>query len=169
MTKQQISVLIALTAANFPNMQERDMRPTANLWQELLSDIPFEVAKAAIIKILATARFWPTVAEIREAAAAITNPHILSPAEAWALVEQANDRYGYYRAEEGMKSLPPLVQTIVKSLSGFREVCASEEPGVVRGQFMKMYDQYAAREREKAVLPSDILELVEGKAKLLPQ
>ncbi len=169
MTKQEIGILISLTAANFPNMQERDLRPTANLWKEVLSDIPFDVAKAAIIKVLATAKFWPTVAEIREAAAVITNPHILSPAEAWALVEQANDRYGYYRSEEGMKSLPPLVQLVVRSLGGFREVCASENPGVTRGQFMKMYEQHASREREMAVLPANVRCLVEGEVKLLSQ
>lgn len=169
MTKQEISALIALTTANFPNMQERDMRPTANLWLEILSDIPFEVAKAAIIKVLATAKFWPAVAEIREAAAQFTNPNILSPAEAWALAEEANDRYGYYRSEEGMKSLPPLVQTVVKSLGGFREVCASEQPAVTRGQFMRMYEQYASREREMAVLPESVKQFIGGAVKLLPQ
>lgn len=169
MTNKEISALIALTAANFPNMQERDMRPTANLWRELLSDIPFEVAKTAIVKVLVTTKFWPTVAEIREAAVSLTSPQILSPAEAWALVEQANDRYGYYKPIEGMQSLPPAVQEAVKAMGGFREVCASENPGVTRGQFLKMYEQFAAREKEMAVLPANVRELIGGAVKLLPQ
>ena len=89
MTKQEIGALLALATANFPSMQEKDMRPTANLWSEMLSDIPFDIAKAALIKVLATARFWPTVAEIREAAASIVNPGILTPAEAWGRVIKA--------------------------------------------------------------------------------
>jgi len=77
------------------------MRPTANLWSEMLSDIPFDIAKAALIKVLATARFWPTVAEIREAAASIANPGILTPAEAWGQVIKAVQEFGYYRSGEG--------------------------------------------------------------------
>jgi hypothetical protein len=169
LTNQQISALIALTAANFPNMQEREMRPTANLWKELLGDMPFEVAKAAIIKVLATTKFWPTVAEIREAAAQLTGPQIISPAEAWALVERANDNYGYYRPIEGMKTLPPLVQTTIRALGGFRDVCASENVGVTRGQFMKMYEQYAVREKEMSVLPESVKQFIGGVTKLLPE
>lgn len=169
MTKQEIGALIALTAANYPNMQERDLRPTANLWKEMLSDIPFDVAKAAIIKVLSTAKFWPTVAEIREAASQLTNPQILSSAEAWGLVVQANDKYGYYRSIEGMESLPPMVQMAVKAMGGFREICMSENPGVTRAQFMRMYEQYAAREKEMAVLPESVRELISGAVKLLPQ
>lgn len=169
MTNKEISKLMALATANFPNMQEKDMGPTLVLWREMLADMPYEVAEAALLKVLATTKFWPTMAEIREAALTITGQQGLTPAEAWALVEQANERYGYYRAAEGMRSLPPLVQTVVRALGGFQEICSSEEPAVVRGQFLKMYEQYAAREREMAVLPANVRGLIEGASKLLPR
>lgn len=169
MTKDEIGTLIALTAANFPNTQERDLRPTLNLWKEMLSDMPFDVAKAAVIKVLSTARFWPTVAEIREAATHLTQPHIMSSAEAWGLFERSNDRYGYYRPEEGMNMLNPLIRQTVRSMGGYRELCSSENVGVTRGQFMKIYEQLAAREKEMAVLPASVRELIDGTVKLLPQ
>lgn len=169
MTNKEIASLLAMATANFPHVAEKDMSNTATLWKEMLSDIPFDVAKAAIVKVLATAKFWPTVAEIRESASQLTNPQILTPAEAWGLVVQANDMYGYYRPIEGMESLPPLVQTAVRAMGGFRDICMSENPGVTRGQFMKIFEQYAAREKEMAVLPESVREMIGGVVKLLPQ
>jgi len=168
LTKQEIGALLALATANFPSMQEKDMRPTANLWSEMLSDIPFDIAKAALIKVLATARFWPTVAEIREAAASIANPGILTPAEAWGQVIKAVQEFGYYRSGEGMATLDQTVQKAVKAFGGFREICMSENIDVTRAQFMRIYEQYASREKEMAVLPESVKTFLGGTVKSLP-
>ena len=169
MTPKEVSKLMTLAIANFPNMQEKDMDPTLVLWREMLSDMPFEVAKAALIKVLATAKFWPTIAEIREAALDVTGQKGLTPAEAWALVEQADEKYGYYRADEAMKSLPPVVQQTVRAMGGFSSISSSENPGVTRGQFMKMYEQFATREKEMAVLPANIRKMITDATRLLPE
>ena len=166
MTKQEIGALLALATANFPSMQEKDMRPTANLWSEMLSDIPFDIAKAALIKVLATARFWPTVAEIREAAAEIINPQLPSPIEAWGEVVQAIKIYGLYRQEEGLNSLSPITKRVVQNI-GWREICLCEQPDIIRGQFRMAYEQYAKREKEEAVLPAEVKRLASGRDKVL--
>jgi hypothetical protein len=147
-------------------MQEKDMRPTANLWSEMLSDIPFDIAKAALIKVLATARFWPTVAEIREAAAEIINPQLPSPIEAWGEVVQAIKIYGLYRQEEGISSLSPITKRVVQNI-GWREICLCEQPDVIRGQFRMAYEQYAKREKEEAILPAEIKRLAGDRNKVL--
>ena len=166
MTKQEIGALLALATANFPSMQEKDMRPTANLWSEMLSDIPFDIAKAALIKVLATARFWPTVAEIREAAAEIINPQLPSPIEAWGEVVQAVKIYGLYRQEEGLNSLSPITKRVVQNI-GWREICLCEQPDIIRGQFRMAYEQYTKREKEEAVLPAKVKRLASGRDKVL--
>ena len=168
MNNKEIVALLAMATANFPSYQERDMGATLSLWKDLLSDIPFNVAKAALIKVLATAKFWPTVAEIREAALFVTNQQGLSPAQAWGLFEQADEKYGYYRAVEAMESLPVTVQQTIKAMGGFRSLSASESPSVTRGQFLKMYEQIASREKEMSVLPQDVRELINKSAKMLP-
>lgn len=167
MKTEEVGALVALATANFPNMQEKDMGPTVALWSEILSDIPFDLAKAALIKVLVTAKFWPTVAEIREAATQLANPQALLPAEAWGLVTQANSKYGYYRASEGMESLPTMVQEVVRALGGFRTICMSENPDITRAHFLKMYEQYANREREYNLLPTGVRQLVDRTAKAL--
>jgi hypothetical protein len=35
---------------------------------------------------------------------------------------------------------------------GWREICMSEDIGVIRGQFLRMYEQIATREQEKQLL-----------------
>jgi hypothetical protein len=151
--------LLGWAAANFPAMQERDLRPTAELWYRMLADLPYEVAKAALLKVLATAKYFPTVAEIREAAASIVLPGLPSPAEAWEMVGRVVRKYGYYREKEGLASLPPQVREAVRCI-GWKEICLSEDIEVVRAQFFRVYEQYANRKREEAVIPSPVREII---------
>jgi len=162
MKHDEIKTLVAMTLANFPNMQERHMSPTVALWQQMLSDIPFNVAKAALIKVLATARFWPTAGEIREASVQLTSPNILSAPEAWAQVIKAI-RYDW-RSDE----LDPVVRKAIEGFGGLNGIGYSENIDVVRGQFLKVYDQYAARERETALVPASVRELIGETVKSLP-
>jgi len=131
------------------------MRPTAALWMKMLEDIPYEVAENALMKVMATNRFFPTVAEIREAAALITTPELLTHAEAWSEVLKAVRKYGTYDYEKGMASLPDVVRQVVRMI-GWREICLSEQPDVIRGQFRMAYEQEVARIKERALLPENV-------------
>lgn len=168
MKEDQVGSLLALAVANFPHLQDKDMGPTVALWTEMLSDMPFATAKTALIKVLATAKFWPTVAEIREAAVSITNPTMLTPAEAWGQVIRAVKDYGYYRPTEGIATLDPTVRKAVKAFGGFVEICMTENIDVVRAQFMRVYEQCASREKEIAVLPESVKTFIGGVVKSLP-
>jgi hypothetical protein len=167
MTKSEIKVLIQWATANFPNMQERDMRPTAALWEKMLADMPYEVAEKALMKVLATAKFFPTVAEIRAAAVEITQPAMPTAAEAWGEVVQAIRRYGYYQEADAMASLSPAVAQVV-SFIGWRNICASDEPEIIRAQFRKAYETQSSREKEMAQIPSDVRQLISSVVKALP-
>lgn len=155
MTMNEVTDLLGWAIANFPAMQERDMGPTAKLWHEMLKDVPFKVAKKALLKVLATAKYFPTVAEVLEAIADIAGPRIDTAAEAWGEVERAIRLYGHYRESEALASMSPRVAKVVKYL-GWQEICLSEEPGVVRGQFLKMYAQVAEREQKERLLPASL-------------
>jgi len=49
------------------------------------------------------------------------------------------------------------VAKVVKYL-GWQEICLSEEPGVIRGQFLKMYAQVTEREQKERLLPAALKE-----------
>ena len=158
MSKEEVRKLLMLAISNFPNMQEKDMKPTAVLWEEILSDMPFEVAKAALIRVLSTSKFFPTVADIREAA--VNNAGRQSSwIEAWGEAQRAIRGYGYYRESEGMNSLSPLTRTTMENI-GWKNFCMSEEEGVLRGQFRMAYETMQTRDNETARLPQGLKDMI---------
>lgn len=170
MTKREAATLVGWAAANFPSMQDKNLRPTAELWHKMLSDVDYQVAEKALIKVLATARFFPTVGEIREAVADLTVGRPMTALEAWGLVCRAIQRYGSYQEREAMASLPADVVAVVRRF-GWREMCACEEPDVIRGQFRRAWEASAGEAREMAVMPAPIREMIKAcsNAKALPE
>ncbi len=155
MTLNETKNILAWTISNFPSMQERDMGPTAKLWYQMLKDIPYEIVEKAMFKILATAKFFPTVSEILEAIADITNPELTTGGEAWGEVEKAIRFFGSYREAEALASMSPRTAKVVEYM-GWRDICLSTELGVARGQFLKMYQQVSEREQKERVLPESL-------------
>jgi hypothetical protein len=161
MNRKEIMNLMSIATANFPTMQERDMKPTAVLWEESLSDIPYDVAKKSLIKVLSTSKFFPTLAEIREASVQLTQPRSMDAIEAWGLIVQAIKKYGMYDQVKAMESLPPEVEEMVRRFT-WRELCLNENPDTLRAQFRMAWETYGKRKKEMSVLPSDVRQMIEG-------
>jgi len=161
--RKEIINLLGIATANFPNLQQKDMTPTAVLWEKALSDIPYNVAEKAVIKVLSTSKFFPTVADVREAATQLTQPRTLDAIEAWGLVVDAIRKYGYYRQKEAMVSLPDDVGAMVKRFT-WRELCLNENPDTLRAQFRMAWETQSKRTQELKSLPTEIRQLIEGVA-----
>jgi hypothetical protein len=148
MTKSQAASLVALAAANYPGMQEKDLTPTAQVWKNMLSDIPYEIAKQAVMKHLVTGKYFPTIAEIRKHAEELTRPkRELSPEEAWeAVIRKIRYREDGYTSER--------VKRAVEAVGGINAIGFTDisELGVVRAHFMRVYESYLRREQEEREL-----------------
>lgn len=153
MKKTETVQLLAVVNAAFPNMQVTEA--TVKLWHELLGDLDFNLAIAATKKLILESSYPPTIADIRKRAAEIMTPQEIDAAEAWGEVERAIRKYGYYCESEALESMSPQVARVVRYI-GWREICLSEEPGVVRGQFLKMYQQVSEREQKMRLLPQSL-------------
>lgn len=163
MNRKEIINLLGIATANFPSTQEKDMKPTAVLWEKALSDVPYEIAEKAIIKVLSTSRFFPTLADIREAIADLTQPRTLDAMEAWGLIGEAIRKYGWYRQKEAMEFLPEDVREMVKQFTWW-DLCMNEQPDILRAQFRKAWEIRSKRKDELRALPSEIRTLLEGTA-----
>ena len=152
MKKTETVQLLAVINAAFPNIQITEAM--VSLWYELLGDIDFNLAKAAVKKLLLESPYPPSIADIRKRAVEILTPEEekIDAAEAWGEVERAMRFYGFYREAEALESMSPRVAKVVRWM-GWRDICLSEEPGVVRGQFLKMYEQVTEREQKEKLLP----------------
>lgn len=157
LTKKEIGKLVAFAAANHLNMQDKDLRPTAALWEKMLEDIPFAVAEKALVKVMATSKWFPTVAEIREAALEIAGIGIPDPATAWAEVMAEVRRIGTYGVPEF--SCPEIKAAV--SVIGWRDICLSENIGIERAHFMNAYKAYEEQAKERAQLPPSLRREIE--------
>jgi len=119
---------------------------TIDAYREALADLPFFLLRAAAVKCLADCKFFPTVAELRTAAASITAFSQRSGVEAWGDVMAKVREHGYLRQP---KFADDQVAAVVRAL-GWEEICMSEEPMVMRAHFIKAYEQVQQRERENA-------------------
>lgn len=156
MTKKEIGQLVALAIANYPHIQDKDMRMTARLWEDMLSDLPFNLTKTALYKVLSTAKFWPSVAEIREAALSLTQPPAPTALEAWGMVREA------IRWDKPASTLHPAIQKAILAFGGLDGIGYSESIDYIQGQFMKQYDPLAKKEQELAALPAQVREFLSG-------
>lgn len=158
-TKTDVVQIFKLLATLFPqsarNYEGADAL-TRDAWYELIKDMPRQLVVEAI-KSYAASHVWaPSIAELRAEVLKAANPDLRIDAdEAWGLVVQAIRKYGYTRPQEALASLPEPVARCARRF-GWRELCLSEEPDVVRGQFRRAYETQFAREKTDALIPAHV-------------
>ena len=125
--------------AAFPNTQISD--GTVAVYMRLLADIPPEALQVAVDQAIATCKFLPTVAELRDTLHGLSAIGQLSWGEAWEDVQTEMRRIGSYGVP---KFSSELTAAVVRSM-GWKTLCASENPQTDRAQFRDMYNALAAR------------------------
>ncbi|TCU72894.1 loader and inhibitor of G40P protein [Tissierella praeacuta] len=158
MRKSEVIKLLGMISGAYPNMKEiTDL--TVDIWYDCLKDMDIEVALLAIKKHILESPFPPSVSDIRKQLSEVTTPENerLDGASGWGEVIKAIKEYGYYREKEALESMTPVTRKVVKYM-GWQEICHSEKPDVVRGQFLKMYEIVGERERQSRLLPLDFKE-----------
>lgn len=129
------------------NVFDPSNKEQRKFWYELLKDIDDHIFAQAVIKIVSIERFAPNIAVIRQYCAEVGAPIQIEDTEGWGYVMKSIRNYGYTRPEEAIASLPPTVREAVRHMGGFRMICESEEPEVLRGQFNRAMAGINARER----------------------
>ncbi len=133
-----------------------------------LQDIPYNVAEVTLNKWVATNKWSPSIADIREQATSLTQGEAKEWGDAWQDVLRAISRYGSYREDEALESLDDTTRQVVKRL-GFRNICYSEEIQVDRANFRMIYEQQLQRDKHNAQLPPTLKELISNMPNLLEE
>lgn len=175
MTKAEFGPVIAYLCTGFSKPVETQL---IDVYFDALADMPLDILQLAAKRVLMQQKWFPTVYELREAAAETVAGEVktLSPAEAWALAWKAAgsidlEMNGLFiaegkewtsQAEWIMSKLPPLVVEAMKTYS-LSALCYGKEPvGVIRGQFTKIYEQLQARTARERLLPPAVKEQIAG-------
>lgn len=148
--------------AAFPNTQVTV--ETLAMYDKLLGDIPPLDLQVIVDQAVSTARFLPTIGELREMHHNLRNISRISWVDAWGNVGREMRRIGSY----GVPHFDDELTTRVVRMMGWRTLCSSEQPSIDRAQFRDMYTALAARdEREQKLLPH-VREWAEHNGGLLP-
>lgn len=130
------------------------------IWYSLLKDLEYKTLNLAIQKYIATGKFPPTVAELRECAVGILEPLAQSDyGQGWEQVTKAIGKYGYCNAEEALASMDEVTRKCVKRL-GWKNICMSENQVADRANFRQIYEQEIQRHREHKQLPESVREAI---------
>jgi len=166
MTRVETKAILAILKAGYPNfykdMTKEDATNTINLWTTMFADDPAQVVTEAVKSLMCTLKFPPTIADVKEKIAMITQPPAMTEMEAWNMVKSA---INYYNATETFERLPPILRRIVGSPNQLREWAIMDSEtvnSVVQSNFMRSYKVVAAQEKEKAMLPESTKKLISG-------
>ena len=138
MTESEVVSLVVLASAAYPSAQDKDPVPIVKAWKIMLSDISYPIAKAAVVRVCRSSKFFPSIAEIVSAAYDIDPrcEHLPTAAEAWEEVT------GLMR-KAGPTFVPTYSCEPVRRAAraiGWNNLCWSENPEATRAHFLRLYE-----------------------------
>lgn len=155
MERQEFATFAAALRTYYPKEQLLPNQQAMELWFRELQDIPYSVAETALRKWVATNKWSPSIAEIREAVTGISKEKIPDWSEAWENVLTAVRTYGSYQPVEALESLDERTRSCVRRI-GFRNICMSENISVERANFRRIYEATAERDAQEMALPAPL-------------
>jgi Loader and inhibitor of phage G40P len=148
MKSAEVAKLLAVIASAYPAFEVTDLKH--QVWHEMLSDLDYQVANAAVKLHLASSRFAPTIAEIREQAVVAVSGPALTGTEAWGEFIAAVRQYSPYSDRDYCEGMRPLTRAVAEAF-GLGNAAMSDNVDVLRGQFLKMFEQLSRRNNVEAL------------------
>lgn len=169
MTKQEFSKWVMALKTYYPREQLLPNEQAMELWYQALKDIPMQVAEATLRKWVATNKWSPTIAEIREMCVDVKRGDAPDWSDGWEQVQIAIRRFGQYNPKQALAMLDPITRETVKRL-GFYNLCVSENPISDRKQFKDTFEIMAKREQMRLQLPIELqgdIKRIQAEVKLM--
>lgn len=158
MSREHAVAAVALIVAAYPR---QEFPPASQkLYVEMLADLDGPLLIAAVKDYVTQGTFLPSIAELRNAAYALTAQAagLLDAYSAWEKVTVEIRHTGYHRTPE----LDELTMQAVRSVGGWRNLCMSENIVADRARFIDAYEIFLRREQVQAVRLPGVAQLVEG-------
>ena len=159
MTRHEINQLLTLLIATYPNHPVPDPDALVLSWEIGVGDLPYGAVKEAVVAwVRSSERFFPTSGQIRQLV--IDDTGVLpSGPDAWAMIqERMKATYPGHPAPPW--DAPECVRLALKARGGMEIVRHSEEPQILRAQFLKTYEIY----RQRATQTIDVVQVLTDRA-----
>jgi hypothetical protein len=166
MTRADAIKLVGLVVTAYPNSDKfsdgMTIDNTVNLWAEFFTDDDVAIVAMALKKHIATCKFPPSIAEIKEIMLGICVPDIIAPDEAWAVVALHIDTSSEFESlTDPAKIFPVAIANAINAV-GYRNLKdlrrrrydhSGKKTGLDRVAFLQAYEPEYDRMRKNAVLP----------------
>lgn len=173
MTKADAAKLVAIVCTAYPNFEKfrsaEAVQDTVNLWALMFESDDGALVGLAVKKHIATNKWPPSVAEIREIMLEMTAPDLIPPDQAWQSVSELFDVIGMHaERSEYRRRLPALVAGAVDAVgwahlkSLHRDALIGEKAGMDRVAFIAQYTPMYEREKLRAMTPAGVTEQIDN-------
>lgn len=162
MNKSETTKLLAYIAIAYPNGKVEPNEPTVNLWAQFMADLPYTLAKSAVDSMIATLRFPPTIADIREAVARSMAEARgeLTPGEAWGRVLAAVRKYGDNDERQVQKAREAIGDDLweaVRLIGGWAYLCNTDDDvSTISAQFERRYKAMQEQAKYRVQVPQAV-------------
>ena len=156
MTKSDAMKLAMMLGAYFPT--PRADEDSLRAYARMLENYDAPLIERAIVRLVKTAKFFPRIAEILNAAAEETYRDDVLPTseEAYEILLRAVRKYGGHRPFPNTIPHAGLIKRAVEQIGGWKYFCSeSENLAADRARFIDAYDGVLKRERERVTLGID--------------
>lgn len=163
MTKQEVVKVVTLIVMSYPASErfkdESALQGMTSVWTQMFKDDNPRLVELAIQRHIATSKWPPSIAEIREQMVTLQHPELIPPDLAWAAVadRKAAEKEWKYE-EDATDALPLMIARTVQTI-GWYDLWEKEEKA--RQIFLELYRPAYERARERAMLPKALSDAVE--------
>ena len=161
MEKREFALFASALKTYYPKENLLPNEQAMELWYKQLQDIPYQIAELTLNKWVATNKWSPSIADIREQAAAVQTGDKPLWSDGWEEVLIAMRKFGSYRELEALQSMSETTRQAVKRL-GFKHICRSENLTADRANFRIIFEQIADREQTAKQIPVKLTDLIES-------
>lgn len=156
MNREQATEVLAMIKIAYQNTYKNLTKNDANnmilLYQSIFAEENAEAVKLAVKAHIATSKWSPTVADIRELIHASVQ---ITADAAWGQIMTAIKKFGQYQECEAIASMSADVATVCKRL-GYKTLCQSNSQMADRAHFLKIWEQYSSKKLKQEMLPKQI-------------
>lgn len=166
MNKKEAAAILGIIKTAYPNFNNSGVNEAqiVELWQSMFSSDSAELVAAAVKTFIASDEkgFPPHIGAIKSEIVKLTTPNALTEVEAWNLVRK---KMSCYATHADFLELPPVIQRAVGSASQLCQWAMAdiESLSVTQSNFMRSYRAALGQENDRAKIPADVLQLIEGK------
>lgn len=145
MKKHEVTQLMSLIGAAYPGVVQRmntqELNATLEVYENLLMDLEYDLARRAVLSHLATCKWWPSIAELRKRATELK----LKLPDATVALEMVREYADVSRRNGGsarfpLPNLPRPVARALNQCGGLWEMNNNTNQTAWRSQFRKAYE-----------------------------